>query len=60
MLSNHRTRELLTNFNEDNMGEIADMHLDGTLCQYCGDFMHVRPPGYPVTCQDCQKGEESE
>lgn len=37
------------------MGEIAEMMLDGTLCQQCGQFIG-RPCGYPVTCDDCRKG----
>lgn len=38
------------------MGEIADMMLDGTLCQSCGVFLNDEPPGYPCTCHDCGKG----
>jgi hypothetical protein len=33
------------------MGDIADMILDGTLCQVCG--VHMIGNGYPQTCQDC-------
>ena len=33
------------------MGDIADMMLDGTLCQVCGVYMIAN--GYPQTCQDC-------
>lgn len=35
------------------MGEIADMMLDGTMCQVCGEFMGDAV-GYPVTCGGCQ------
>lgn len=37
------------------MGEIADMMLDGTMCQVCGEFMDLGedPAGYPVTCAGC-------
>lgn len=40
------------------MGEIADMILDGILCQVCGGLMEdVEPgfnaPGHPRTCEDC-------
>jgi predicted Zn-ribbon and HTH transcriptional regulator len=35
------------------MGAIAEMMLDGTLCQQCGQFIG-RPCGYPVTCNDCR------
>jgi len=54
------------------MGEVAELILDGTLCQSCGalneDFIaaaekqapkggdvHWEPPGYPITCADCQR-----
>lgn len=36
------------------MGEIADMMLDGTLCQECGVFIGG-PVEYPRTCGDCEK-----
>ncbi len=46
------------------MGEIADMILDGTLCQECGGLVYDEgdpnealeeevSPGYPRTCYDC-------
>ncbi len=37
------------------MGEIAEMMLDGTMCQVCGEFMNIggEPAGYPVTCAGC-------
>ena len=36
------------------MGEIADMMLDGTLCQQCGgDIGDRKTPGYPRYCPDC-------
>jgi len=35
------------------MGEIADMMLDGTLCQSCGMFLNDEPTGHPCTCNDC-------
>lgn len=34
------------------MGEIAEMMLDGTLCQVCGEFMGD-DCGYPRTCDGC-------
>lgn len=50
------------------MGDIADMLLDGTLCQMCGGLVYEgdpdkaigdeMSPGYPRTCQDCQDCEE--
>lgn len=40
------------------MGEIAEMMLDGTMCEGCGEFMNIggEPPGYPQRCAAC--GEE--
>ena len=41
------------------MGEIADMHLNGTLCENCGVFLNnlekedgtpKSPPGHPRYC----------
>lgn len=42
------------------MGEVADMHIDGTLCQYCGlvfdDIVNGKEaPGYPRSCTDCEE-----
>jgi hypothetical protein len=39
------------------MGEIADMMLDGTMCQGCGVWLHdgADGPGYPGYCSDCQR-----
>jgi len=54
------------------VGEIADMVLEGTLCQVCGEIMYDMipdgdeeapdPPGYRRTCAGCQGtgGEEEE
>lgn len=41
------------------MGEIAEMILEGTLCQHCGGLMEditedSQAPGYPRTCEDCK------
>ena len=35
------------------MGEMAEMHLDGTVCECCGTFLNEDPPGYPCYCEDC-------
>jgi hypothetical protein len=32
------------------MGEIADMMIDGILCQYCGSFIDDDHGGYPRSC----------
>lgn len=38
------------------MGDIADMMLDGTLCESCGVVFDDRQsPGYPRYCDDCQQ-----
>lgn len=47
------------------MGEIAEMVLDGTLCQCCGALMEDLkpehgnklkvPPGYPRSCDNCKE-----
>lgn len=39
------------------MGEIAEMMLDGTLCQVCGSVIDGDTPGYPRYCIDCAKDE---
>jgi hypothetical protein len=36
------------------MGDIADMMLDGILCQKCGALVDIdEPPGYPRDCDEC-------
>jgi Zn finger protein HypA/HybF involved in hydrogenase expression len=35
------------------MGEIAEMMLDGTLCEGCGVFLNAEPTGYPCYCSSC-------
>lgn len=35
------------------MGDIADMMLDGTLCDGCGCYLNGTAPGYPRYCRDC-------
>lgn len=40
------------------MGEIAEMHLDGTLCECCGQVFDdiingAEPPGHPRRCSGC-------
>jgi predicted amidophosphoribosyltransferase len=38
------------------MGEIADMMLDGTLCQCCGAYIGDESNGdYPQYCAACAK-----
>ncbi|MFD2705477.1 hypothetical protein [Salibacterium lacus] len=39
------------------MGDMADMMMDGTLCECCGGIVDddemTEAPGYPQTCDDC-------
>tara|TARA_B100002049_G_scaffold234290_1_gene216487 strand:- start:771 stop:983 length:213 start_codon:yes stop_codon:yes gene_type:complete len=36
------------------MGDIADMMLEGGLCEQCGVVMpDYQEPGYPRSCPDC-------
>lgn len=37
------------------MGEIAEMILDGTLCQVCGGLVDGETPDFPRPCEDCKK-----
>jgi hypothetical protein len=38
------------------MGDIADMMLDGTLCERCGVYIEAKDDGacVPRLCEDCQ------
>ncbi len=38
------------------MGEIAEMMLDGMMCQWCGECIDD-PMGFPTVCAGCQAGE---
>ena len=40
------------------MGEIADMHLDGTVCESCGEFLPGPAPGFPRYCAGCRPSIE--
>lgn len=38
------------------MGEIADMMLDGTLCEMCGSYLNEEEAGFPRYCSvECAK-----
>lgn len=37
------------------MGEVAEMMMDGTLCEGCGVFLNEDPPGYPCQCSKCRR-----
>lgn len=36
------------------MGDIADMMIEGVLCEGCGIYIEGEPPGYPRRCKDCK------
>lgn len=36
------------------MGDIAEMMLDGTLCEGCGVYMPGDAPGHTRRCRDCK------
>lgn len=40
------------------MGEIADMMLDGVLCQICGEYLGGDGSGFPMTCAACSREEK--
>lgn len=42
------------------MGEIAEMMLDGTICEWCGEFIDSDEPGYPRLCPGCQAEKDKE
>jgi len=37
------------------MGDIADMMIDGTLCEGCGVYLPGESRGDPRRCRDCAK-----
>lgn len=39
------------------MGEIAEMMLDGTLCEGCGCALDGESPGYPRKCKSCKRDD---
>jgi len=46
----------------DEMTSVAELILEGTLCEYCGEFIG-EPVGYPRKCEGClweEEGEEDE
>jgi hypothetical protein len=43
----------------DEMGEIAEMVLDGTICERCGVWLHNgEGNGFPGICKYCQAKNE--
>lgn len=41
------------------MGEIADMMLEGVLCETCGEYIGDEV-GYPRRCAACEASESTE
>jgi len=39
------------------MGDIADMMLDGTLCERCGEYIGT-DNGYATLCPSCEEEEK--
>lgn len=37
------------------MGEIAEMMIDGFLCQCCGCLIDGEESGYTRNCEDCEE-----
>jgi hypothetical protein len=35
------------------MGEIAEMIINGLLCEQCGSFIDDEEPVHPRKCEDC-------
>ena len=42
------------------MGKIAEMMLDGTLCEKCGAVLGGESPGYPRYCKGCNPDNKPE
>ncbi|GAQ30255.1 hypothetical protein SAMD00023378_3938 [Ralstonia sp. NT80] len=42
------------------MGDIADMMLEGLLCECCGAFIDGDSDGVPRRCGDCARYDERE
>jgi hypothetical protein len=36
------------------VGEIAEMILEGFLCEDCGSLVDGEEPGFPRKCEDCK------
>jgi hypothetical protein len=41
------------------MGEHADDILSGFTCQYCGQVVDGKEPGYSRICKDCENLEDN-
>lgn len=36
------------------MGDMADMMVEGILCEICGEFLDGEAPGHPRRCASCK------
>ena len=41
------------------MGDVADMILDGTLCEQCGTYIS-EGNGFTRTCEDCKEENDDD
>lgn len=41
------------------MGDIADLIINGGMCQYCGECFDDEP-GYPRSCPGCEEDEPTQ
>ena len=41
------------------MGDIAEMTLNGILCERCGTYIDGEETGYPRKCDDCQEEDQA-
>lgn len=37
------------------MGDVADMMIEGYLCEQCGMVIDGEEPGYPRKCKECKR-----
>lgn len=47
------------------MGEVADMMINGTLCEGCGVYLGIKdedddPVGFPCLCAGCAEGRRED
>ena len=40
------------------MGETAELIIEGFVCQHCGEYLDGDDPGYPRSCNACEKEKE--
>jgi RNA polymerase-binding transcription factor DksA len=61
MASQYHSAKPSTPRRRKQMGEIADMMLDGTLCEWCGEYIDDgKDAGYARLCAGCQEIKDRE